>query len=516
MAKKFTSTIAGASFLITVVGLIGRGLGLIREVIFANFFGLNVEYDLYLVGAVLPITINTIILYLGQNYFIPNYNKIKIESEEKVRRFTNSTFWLFVLGGIILCAILFLFSQRIVELYLQNNSFSSVETTITVFRIFILTIPFNAAASILSAYLQAEFEYKFPAYSQLLLNVAVIFLVIFFSSDWGILTIPLGYIWGSILQAIYLLLKSKKVIRLNIIKLFHDKSVLIFINLSFLLTVLIESISQIYLLADRYLFNEVDKGGIAALNYALNLFVLPISIISVALSTALFPKLSRSYSENSHVELESSINSFFSMNVFLFVPISIIFILYGDVIIKLLFQRGAFNVNDTLMTFEVIKIYSLSLIFYSSYVVINKLLYSAEMVKQLLIITILGCVLKVVLNFALVKSMQQQGLALSSTLSYIFFFLASIFLVNKRLNINNKTLFVRELIFSIANAAVSYYVSALIGELNIFNNATALELLKIVVFVAVYFTNGYLTEHKSFKLLYELFRNLKSVRIDNI
>ncbi len=77
MKQKFTSTIAGASIFISVIGLLSRGLGFIREMIFANNFGLETEFDLYLVGAVLPITINTIILYIGQNYFIPEFQKIK-------------------------------------------------------------------------------------------------------------------------------------------------------------------------------------------------------------------------------------------------------------------------------------------------------------------------------------------------------------------------------------------------------------------------------------------------------
>ena len=41
MSKKFTSTIAGASILITGVGLISRGFGFIREVVYANNFGLQ-------------------------------------------------------------------------------------------------------------------------------------------------------------------------------------------------------------------------------------------------------------------------------------------------------------------------------------------------------------------------------------------------------------------------------------------------------------------------------------------
>lgn len=516
MTKKFTSTVAGASLLITVVGLIGRGLGLVREAIFANFFGLNIQYDLYLVGAVLPITINTVILYLGQNYFIPNYNKIKIESEEKALNFVSATFWLFVLGGVMLLAILFLFSRGIVDLYLQNGPSSSVATAVVVFRIFILTVPLNAAVSVLSAYLQSEYEYKFPAYSQLLLNIAIILLVLFLSAGWGVYTIPAGYVLGSLLQVLYLLAYSKGAVSFNLFKILKDRSVIVFINSSFLLTVLIESISQIYLIADRYLYNEVEKGGIAALNYALNLFVLPITIFSVALSTALFPKLSRSFSENSHQELESRMNNFFSMNLFLFVPISVVFIFYGDLIIKVLFERGAFNISDTRMTFEVLKIYSLSLIFYSSYVVVNKLLYSTDMVKHLLVITVAGCLLKIVLNFILVLPMRQEGLALSSTLSYMFFFIASILLVIRKIKINDKTVFVKELVFCAVNALVSYIITIIIFSPAITGGSSLDRIFQIIIFISIYLLNSYLTGNNSLIQLIVMFKNLKDVGFKNI
>ena len=76
MAKKFTSTIVGASIFISILMLLGRGFGFIREIVYAGYFGIGEQFDLYLVSAVFPITVNTIVYYLGQNYFIPAYNKV--------------------------------------------------------------------------------------------------------------------------------------------------------------------------------------------------------------------------------------------------------------------------------------------------------------------------------------------------------------------------------------------------------------------------------------------------------
>ena len=56
MSQKFTSTIAGASIFISLIGVLSRGFGFIREMIFANNFGLETDFDLYLVGAVLVVS----------------------------------------------------------------------------------------------------------------------------------------------------------------------------------------------------------------------------------------------------------------------------------------------------------------------------------------------------------------------------------------------------------------------------------------------------------------------------
>ena len=505
--KKFTSTVAGASILITAVGLIGKGLGLIREIVFANFFGLNTQFDLYLVGAVLPITINTIILYLGQNYFIPNYNKTKIETPEKIRAFTNSTFWIFSLFGLLLAAILFSLSEPIVNLYLHNTSPIDFRSTLNVFRIFLFTIPLSAAYSILAAFLQSEFEFKSPAMSQLMLNVSIILLVVVFSNKIGVYTIPIGYVAGNLIQLIFLLIKSANKIRLSLFSFIKEKNARAIANYSLIITILIESISQIYLLADRYFFDEVQKGGIASLNYAMNLYLLPITIISVALSTAIFPSFSLSLNSNILEDVQRKLDNFFCVNLFLFIPISLTLISYGDIIIRILFQRGEFDSGATEMTFQVLKYYAVSLIFYSSYAVINKLLYGANLIKILLVITLTGCFIKIAANFYLVRDLQQNGLAISTSISYLFFFIAGIGVVLIKLKLRVKY-FLKEFSIDIINGFVSYLLAVVLIPESLFPNSFVNGFLKLLIFCASYIFNAKLIKHDVFKLFENAFVNI--------
>ncbi|MFB3056942.1 MAG: lipid II flippase MurJ, partial [Ignavibacteriaceae bacterium] len=102
---------------------------------------------------------------------------------------------------------------------------------------------------------------------------------------------------------------------------------------------------------------------------------------------------------------------------------------FGDTIIKILFERGKFSPGDTEITFSVLKIYSLSLVFYSIYSIFNKIIYGARLVNSLLIITLGGILIKVILNIILVSEYQQNGLALSTSINFTFFFITSLVLI---------------------------------------------------------------------------------------
>ncbi|MEJ2618280.1 MAG: lipid II flippase MurJ [Ignavibacteriaceae bacterium] len=204
MTKKFTSTIAGASILITTVGLLSKGFGFFREVVYANSYGLETNFDIYLIGAAIPLIINTAVFFLAQNYFIPIYHKEKNKNSIKSIDFINSSFWLFLISSIILTIILYLFTPFIINTYIPAAGEDLKAIASKIFTIFLVTIPFNAVYAILASFLQAEFDFKNPAISALFQNIFIIILVYFFENVLSIYAIPIGYLIGSVVQFVYL------------------------------------------------------------------------------------------------------------------------------------------------------------------------------------------------------------------------------------------------------------------------------------------------------------------------
>lgn len=495
MSKKFTSTVAGASILLTVVGLLSRGLGLIREIVFAGSFGLSKEYDLFLVGTVIPLTINTIILYIAQNYFIPLYNRLKLKSPEEAKAFIFKSLLMFISGGVLVLLLIFLFSFQIIEVYLKNPDMAETATAVKVLRIYAFSIPLNAAFSILAAFLYSEFDFKLPTFSQLLVNIVVIISVIFLSGKTGVVSIAIGYLIGIILQMSFTIIYIIKT-KFHILRIKGGGTKLFYWDSGLILIIIIESLSQVYLISDRYFVSEVAKGGIAALNYSMNIFMLPITVISAALSTALFPSFSKSFVENNVNEIIGKLTKFFSLNLYLFIPLTFLFFFFGDVIIIILFQRGVFSSNDSIMTFETLKYFSISLIFYSGYAILNKIIYSMEFIKELLLITLIGCTIKVFGNLVFVGYFRQDGLALSSSISYIFFFISSLMLVRKKLHFNINSIFLYKLVFILFNAFLALLISRILvpGIIKADLPANLIQISQMLVFLLVFFVNSFLTE----------------------
>jgi putative peptidoglycan lipid II flippase len=266
------------------------------------------------------------------------------------------------------------------------------------------------------------------------------------------------------------------------------------IKSSLIIIILIESISQLYMIADRFFYTDVNAGGIASLNYASSLFLFPIAIFSFALTTAIFPKISDAYSRNAAEELNKIINESVSINIILFIPISFLFILYGEFIVKLAFERGYFTPEGTLITYDVLRIYAFSLVFFSVYAVLNKILYSAVLVKSLLTITIVCVLIKIVLNVLLVNSMQQNGLALSTTISYLCLFLLSLMLLKKKIKLRGLSLIFSELSLGLVNGLLSYLLSTLLVS-NLITNVFAKEIISIITFCIFYYINLQIIKH---------------------
>lgn len=511
MPKKLLNTIAGASLLLVVFNLMGKGLGFVREIVFANYYGLTKDYDIYLIGAVVPVVLNSIILFVGQNFFIPSYQKITSENKTEGKKFFTVSIFLFTLFGSLLTIIIFICSEQFVGFFI-SNSFQQKTIAIKIFQLSVLTLPLNSAIAILIAFLQARFKFKSTVISYLFPNLGIILVVLFFTNLFDIYSIPIGIIVGTVLQfgyLIYIVNHERPFVRFDI-SILH--SVLRNFGGFLGFTILIEMMGQLFVLTDRYFYSSVPQGGIAALNYAFTIFVLPITIFIFAFSTVIFPKFSVSSSKD---DLFQQFEKALNVSNYIALPIAMIFLFWGDGLIRLFFQHGSFQLSDTEKTFSILRILSLSFIFYSGYAIINKLIYSIGKLKLLTLIQFSAILLKITLNILLVKPYGQNGLAISTVISFVYFFVGGMLVVKRNFIGMKFQEIIHELGLNLLNGIFSYsliwYIFT-IGKIDWEYES----FVKISLFVCLYIINSIIIQQPTFKLLEGNIYSLKELVMNRI
>jgi putative peptidoglycan lipid II flippase len=501
---KSKSIIGAAAILITLTSLIGRFIGFLREILFANYYGTNNEYDNYLVASIIPLTINTVSIFFFQNFFIPNYLSLKKGDSELSNYFAKKVFIASVLFSFFIVVIFLVFADQIVSAYTTKEI--ADDELVPIFKVFSLTIFPAIVSSFLMSYLNVQNKFDDPAYSLLFINIATVIALLIFKSE-NIILISYGYLVGSFLQLFYLIFKVN-IKDIFLLKNNSQRSVLKFSFVSVLSILLVETIGQLYMIADRYFYSAVDTGGIAALNYATNIFLLPVSIFTFSLTTAIMPKISELFATDRLSDMALMLKKIISISLYFFLPVIVIFTLFGEQVVRIFFERGTFDTSSTQITDKVLFYLSLSLIFYVIYGVLNKYLYSLRRNIFLLKITVMIILVKILLNFSLVNHLKQDGLAISTSVSYLLFFTLAFVKIKAELKIKLEREIFQDLFFYLTNTLLSALLTVILS--NIINAKNFIQdVFTLILFVSIYYFNNHLFVDKNQKLILEQIKFLR-------
>ncbi len=480
MKKAFTSTLIGASVFLAIISILSKGLGFIREIIYASKFGLSLDFDLFLVASIIPFTINTILYWIGQNYFIPVYNKVENTDNNRLNFFTNILITFFLLS-ILLAFLLFISSNFIITIFAGEGIVDKLafSKSLSIFRILLITIPLTAIFAIQTALLQAEYKFRYPALAVTMQNVIIILFLIFFADNWGVNIIPYAYIVSIFLQTLFLHKTIQGLLKFKVLTLIKKYKFQIVSPLLLLLIIISDSIALLYVLADRFFFDILETGGISALNYGLTIYLLPITILSYAFATVIFPRFSYLTSINNFSVLKSNLVVINRLYIFFFIPISFILFFFSEFLVQIMYQRGNFFEQDSIRTASIISFYSISLVFYAGYTFTNKFFYSAGLIKQLIVINVIAIIIKFTMNYFLVYNMRQDGLALSTSIAYSVLYFATIIYLRYHQNIIRLVPLITTFLFYFSIAVLSFTLSNIITTVIITNNSM-LIIMKIV------------------------------------
>lgn len=182
-------------------------------------------------------------------------------------------------------------------------------------------------------------------------------------------------------------------------------------------TVFSSSIYLINMSVSRLIGLSLNDEAVAVLNFAQRLMELPIGVFAVAVSTVVFPLISRHAAAGDAANLASAYRKGMRLILVINVPAAAGLAVLAFPIIRVIFQHGAFDPEATRTMTPVLVANALGLPFFSFVNLALRAFYAEKDTKTPVKAAVLSFVVNVVLSLALMGPLSTLGLAIASTVA---------------------------------------------------------------------------------------------------
>ena len=354
--------------ILTVGGitLVSRVTGFLRDILLAAVLGAGPVADAFFVALRLPNHFRAIFAEGAFNAaFVPAYARIRGEhGEATVRLFADRVFTLLLATQVILLAVALLFTPWVIDLLAPGFSKDPGRFTLAV-ELTRITFPYLLLVSLVTLYggiLNALDRFAAAAAAPILLNLSMMMtlaLAVWFP------TAGHAAAWGVLLAGIleFLLVAGDAARRGVLPRLCWpriDAEVMIFLK-RFGPATIGSAGTQIALFADTIIASFLAAGALSALYYADRLNQLPIGVIGIAAGTVLLPEMARRITAGDEAGARHSQNRAIELTLLLSLPCLVAFLLVPELIMRALFNRGAFTTTDAHAAAVTLMAYALGL-----------------------------------------------------------------------------------------------------------------------------------------------------------
>lgn len=417
--KKFSlnkSSVTSAYLGLILVTVLSKVLGFLREAVIAYKFGVDVDFDVFLVALTIPNMIYSILLYAVPNIVVPLFSKSSTD-EHMLGEYSKSFFWPYFLGLTVIQVLYLIFCSTLIKLIAGDMDAENLALAIELAQYFSLFIYFSSLYCAFKGIFHVKKWFIIPAVAPFFIHFFVIVFALLWADSIGVKSIVLGMGVGSFFQFAVMLayMNKKRVLKFFKFGFNFSKELIA----PFIIVFMVEILGQTYTLIDRSFAAEIPQGYISGLNYANILNMLPISILGITLGTIIFPDFSIFIQNNEKERLKKRFaDTMLYVTVIGIVSFIILFI-GSEFIVKLLLQRGQFDANATDITSGFLKMASLGIPFIMIHTIVTKLYLSLKYEKVLLLFTMIAILSKFILASLFVEDAWYWGIALSTVIAFV-------------------------------------------------------------------------------------------------
>jgi putative peptidoglycan lipid II flippase len=375
--------LALSTALFALATAVSRALGLVREVVAKNYFGVEGKVNAFQIAFLVPNTVRSLVADAALSAaFVPVFSDLLEKGDRKrAWRVASSLFWLTLLGLGAITAFFVLVAPWVMRpLYPDDH-----DLVVGLSRVLFPIVALLGVSGIVVGILNTYDEFSIPALTPVAWNLAIIAgLAIGVpradTADGKLYVYAGAILVGTLVQVLLPVpwLRGKGG-RLEMVLDWRDPAVRQVFKLMLPVTLSLGLINVNALIDGVIAAHLIDATiGPAAIDAAFRIYMLPQGVFAVAVTTVLFPSLARFASRGDTAGFERTISLGLRQIAFLMVPASVVIAVLAEPITRLIYQRGAFTPDQTPVVAAALAAFAAGLTFNGTMLMLNRGFFSLQ------------------------------------------------------------------------------------------------------------------------------------------
>lgn len=426
-------TLAGATLVLMIMNMTARLLGFFRETAVAAIYGASDFTDAYQVAYTLPYFLQMVLGMALVSSIVPVIvHHLGEGKKERAWEAASITINLTVALMAVFAVLGVIFSEILVRLTAPELPAATSALAARMTSIMFPSVIFMSAAMLVTGILNACKRFALAAFAPAFSSLVIIVGVLAFGgrhpmalpgatliSFCGMLLIQLPGLKGTGFR--YRLAFDLK--NPDVRSIFGNLGA-VFVG---------TATYQIYLAINRFFASGLAAGSISALNYAGKLMNLPLGVFVSSVASAIFPILSAQALAKDRRPMWESVDRGLKLVFLITLPAALGLMALGQPIVQLLFQRGAFKAQDTVMTAQALFWFGPGMAGMAATQILTRAYYALGNSKTPLATGLASIAVNILASRFLIEPLGPGGLSLANSLASIFNAAAMYGILHRRL-----------------------------------------------------------------------------------
>ena len=436
MSNAVIEKAAQTSVILFAIGmLLTKFSSFLTNMVLSYKYGASVISDAVIISMNIPVILFAGFISAVSLCYIPLYKEAEREKPAKGLMITSLFMNVLTAAVACVCVLLFIFPEFFIYVLANGMSEAGITLAGRITRWVAVAALLTGASGILGGYLQANNRFRLVSISGLPINLILAFCILLSKEDNIILFIGTGFILASLVR---FLLYNNESVKIGFVWVLvfnlkdpYLKKLLLMVAPVVLGTLLYD----INTIVDKSFASFLDVGSISVLDYSYKVAAAAQGILAFPLTTILYTRLSEDSSRKDFVALSNSLNDGISRLSFFMIPAISGMIVVADIIVKILFFRGNFNIEAVRITSDCLILYLIGMYAISYRALLEKVFYSLQLTRLTFQNTIITVLTNIIMDMLLYKYFGCYGLAVATSISLIVSLCYLIVLMKKKTGI---------------------------------------------------------------------------------